>query len=84
MGWDNGTIQPKTRCNAAKKQKMKDFVSPHLVLYINDGTYWLHDLGNESKYLDKNQFEDMKENELLDDYSGLESGYWCIIYEKNK
>ena len=63
---------------------MKEFVSPHLVLYINDVTYWLHDLGNESKYLDKNQFEDLKENELLDDYSGLESGYWCTIYEKNK
>ena len=36
-------------------------MSPHLVRYIGDGTYWLHDLRDKSKYLDKNQFEDLKE-----------------------
>ena len=39
----------------------------------------MHDLEDELKYLDKNQFEDLKENVLpYDDYD-LESGYWCII-----
>ena len=74
-GWERSNIQPKSRFKATKKRHLKDFLTPNLVRYIEDGTYWINGIGEKSNYLDKNQFENTKENELSDDDSGLESGY---------
>ena len=46
MVWESGTIQPKTLCNTTQNRQLKDFVSPHLVRCIDDGTYWMHELGD--------------------------------------
>ena len=43
-----------------EKRHLKDLVSPHLVQYIDNGTYWLHELGDNSYYLEKNQYDYLK------------------------
>ena len=51
----------------------------NLVRYVEDGAYYLHDLGDKSRYLREELFVIISTEGISDDNADLESGHWCII-----
>ena len=59
--------------------QLKDFDAPHLVQYMEGGSYWLHGLSDRSMYLGKGMFDSLSTEGTTDNNAGLGSGHWYII-----
>ena len=46
---------------------------------MEDGPYWLHGLGDKSKYLGEELLNIIRTKVTTDGDSDLESGHWCVI-----
>ena len=75
-GWEFGTAQPHIWCN---NWQLKDFDAPHLVRYVEDGSYWLHDLNDRLVYLGKEVLNSPSTERTTNNDAELGSGPRCII-----
>ena len=51
----------------------------YLVQYVDDGSFWLHDLADKTMYLGEKMFNDLYTEGGIDEDIDLKSGHWCII-----